>query len=491
MYCGGCGSAFKTKDRRRKLCTACKIAKPVTLQNGAPVNEVGLAKEIVTQYGDDIKYDMPTDRFYLWDGKQWNKEKKEPLSILELTTSHLDTALGKQMSTNQKIQTKYESDIAKLQNYQKIKNIVKGIRYPTRHEFGEELFPFHVNTNTGLVDLKTGEVVPHSREHYCTHLIPTYYDLDAKDSRFDQIVYDVCDQREDLMKFLQIAVGYSMFGDNPNAKMFIMYGPKARNGKSTFLNILRDVVGNDLSQQLDWSTLRHSNKKGGASPELIRMKGKRFVISTESERDRKLSEQWIKAQTGGEAQVARGLYQEYEEFRPLAKIWLNTNFLPLVDSTDDGIWRRMEVIPFDRQFLEADDEDDLRQRMRAESSQAAILAWIVKGAMMYAETPPADRWKWSPTVTASNAEYRAQLSPIVSFLKSRMYRTSDEGVSIRKKLLYRYYKDWCLNMNVEPEGKHLFNRGVAHYLGHEAKRDSGGEFWPGLAVDKLAPLDDD
>lgn len=494
--CSACGKEFTTQDMRRQYCSSnCKIiVTPKIPGLDEEISESGAAHYMTITHGDDLRFCIRRSKWYRWVGTHWKMEEgKNPNGLISLVRKTLHDLQKVQVSTDKRNQNAYKKAIGNLLSWQKLKNIPALMSTELELQRPFDQFDVNgtlINTLSGAIDLRNGECIPHEREQFFAHIVNTHYKPEATHPKWDKMVDDVTCGRKDLAKFMQVAVGYSLLGENPNAKMFIMYGPTAQNGKSTFLNIIRDVFGEDVSQQADWSTLRHSNKKGGASPELIRMQGKRFIITTESEKDKRISEQWVKAITGGENQVARQLYGEYIEFKPMCKLWLNTNHLPLLDSTDDGIWRRMEVVPFNKRFTGKEDNATIRAQMQAPEIREAILAWAIQGAVIYHKTLPEERWKWSPTVTDANNEYKESLSDVDKFLTTRMIITKDWNDHVKKKQLFGFYHDWCLAMNIDMLGKQLFNREVEHALGHEAKRGSKGEYWPGLKVDPGAPLDD-
>src|ERR1035438_4827060 len=115
--------------------------------------------------------------------------------------------------------------------------------------------------------------------------------------------------------------------------------------------------------------------------DLAALAGVRFVSATESKEGRRLDEAKIKQITGGDTVTARFLNKEFFEFRPEFKIWLATNHRPTIKGTDDGIWRRIRLVPFAVQIPEDKVDQRLRGKLVAEAS--GILNWMIAGLEDY------------------------------------------------------------------------------------------------------------
>ena len=85
----------------------------------------------------------------------------------------------------------------------------------------------------------------------------------------------------------------------------------------------------------------------------------------------------IKQLTGGDKITARFLHQEFFEFSPTFKIFIATNHKPNIIGTDEGIWRRVKLIPFDWQVPEEKKDEDLINKLKSELS--GILNWALEG----------------------------------------------------------------------------------------------------------------
>ena len=92
------------------------------------------------------------------------------------------------------------------------------------------------------IDLRTGEVRPRRREDFVTRVAPVIYDPSAQCSRWLQFLHEITDGDEQLVVFIQRAVGYSLTGRTDEACIFLVVGP-GRNGKTVFVEVVRSLLG--------------------------------------------------------------------------------------------------------------------------------------------------------------------------------------------------------------------------------------------------------
>ena len=156
------------------------------------------------------------------------------------------------------------------------------------------------------------------------------------------------------------------------------------------------------------STLMASNKNQ-VGDDLIRLAGARYITAAETEHGQRFAEAKIKSFTGGDMISARPL-GGWVDFTPVGKIFLTTNNRPEVTGLDDGWWRRMVEVPFNRQFTA--DEKDKELMAALPQELPGILNWAIEGCL---------RWQIEgliapQSVTVSVTEYRAQMDTVCSFI---------------------------------------------------------------------------
>lgn len=172
---------------------------------------------------------------------------------------------------------------------------------------------------------------------------------------------------------------------------------------------------------------------------MARLDGARFVSAVESEEGQQLSEALVKQITGGEKMSARFLRQEYFEFTPEFKVFFTTNHKPIVKGSDEGIWRRIMLIPFTVTIPKDKIDYDLPDKLAKE--MPGVLRWAVEGCMKW----QAEGLRAPEAVKAATAEYREDMDILAPFIDENC--TIHPTERIEAKLLYENYTKWCYQNN--------------------------------------------
>jgi putative DNA primase/helicase len=300
--------------------------------------------------------------------------------------------------------------------------------------------PWLLTCLSGTVDLRTGELRPHRRADLITKIVPLYLDRKAECPTWLQFLDRVFRGDVELIEFIQRAVGYSLTGSTQEQVLFLLHGTGA-NGKSTFLEIVRALLG-DYAQQADFTTFLHRERESGPRNDLARLMGARFVAAAEVEDGRRLSEVVVKQVTGGDTITARFLHQEHFEFKPALKLWLAANHKPTVRGTDNGIWRRIRLVPFEV-TIPADEQDkDLASKLQAELP--GIFAWAVRGCRQWHE-----QGLGCPEVVQAATElYKGEMDILGLFLDESCVLSPQAEIASRA--LYDAYTPWCEESGERP-----------------------------------------
>jgi putative DNA primase/helicase len=207
--------------------------------------------------------------------------------------------------------------------------------------------------------------------------------------------------------------------------------------------------------------------------DIARLRGTRFVTTTEAEQGRRLSEPLIKKITGNDQITARFLYGEYFNFTPTFKILMATNHKPVIKGTDYGIWRRIRLIPFTTRIEESKQDKHLESKLKAEAS--GILNWLLEGTA---------RWKRETlralaAILNATDEYRGEMDVIGNFLKERCIQDKDKTIRIRE--LYKAYSDWCDDSKEHAVSERFFTMRLKE-MGFEQTRTAEARFWVGVGL---------
>ncbi|WP_242447977.1 DNA primase family protein, partial [Bacillus thuringiensis] len=301
---------------------------------------------------------------------------------------------------------------------------------------------FLFNCDNGVIDLKTGELLPHNRDLLLTKISPIKYDKNAECPNWKAFLESIFktstgEADHELINYLQKAIGYSLTGVTKEQVMFFLFG-NGRNGKSTFINIIQDLLG-DYGRQTNSDTFLKKRNDSGINNDVARLDGARFVSAVESEEGQQLSEALVKQITGGEKMSARFLRQEYFEFTPEFKVFFTTNHKPIVKGSDEGIWRRIMLIPFTVTIPKDKIDYDLPDKLAKE--MPGVLRWAVEGCMKW----QAEGLRAPEAVKAATAEYREDMDILGPFIDENcaVYSTA----RVEAKLLYENYTKWCYQNN--------------------------------------------
>lgn len=323
----------------------------------------------------------------------------------------------------------------------------------------------------GIVNLRTGEIRPLRREDFVTYRLPTAYDPAAQAPTWERFLREVLIDKdgntdEELVEFAQRLVGYGITGETREQILALCWGVGA-NGKSVFLDVVENVF-RPVSRTTDFETFASTRQRGGGAPtpELADLKGARLVFAGESDAHTRLAEGRVKRMTGDARISARALHAAPFSFTPEFLIVLATNYKPTITGTDEGIWRRLRLLPFRRYFAAHERDKTLTERIVRDEA-AGVLAWAVRGAVAwYAGGLPIPE-----TVEEETREYRAEEDRLSEFLATRV--AFEAGRAEPLTSLWRAYNAWCEDVSEKhPVGRKQFAAGLESRAGVTKRRNS-------------------
>lgn len=272
----------------------------------------------------------------------------------------------------------------------------------------------------------------HSPLDYISKLVEAEFDPAATCPLFDQSLQR-WQPNPDYRAFLQRYMGYCLLGSTAEQCLLFFYGA-GRNGKSTFVDVAVDILG-EYAVSMSIDSFAGDSKRAGAeaTPDLARLPGARLVAASEPEMGVHLKDALIKTLTGGEPIAVRRLHQDFFELIPQFKIILSGNHKPIIRDDSDGIWRRVHLVPWEIQIPEDEVDRDLPRKLRAERS--GIFLWMVRGALDYLQ-----RGLQVPAgVTAATAEYREESDPIGAFIRNACHVTGSDADRETPEELFNAY----------------------------------------------------
>ena len=213
-----------------------------------------------------------------------------------------------------------------------------------------------------------------------------------------------------------------------------------------------------------------------ATPELAALKGARAVMTTEVDEGSFLSESLIKLMTGGDPIAARSLYAEPIEFVPCFKLFVAGNHKVVIRGTDEGIWRRIHLVPFEVTIAPEARDPNLFDKLKAELP--GILNWAIAGCrdwQAHGLCPPAE-------VTGAVADYRQEMDLLGLWLADCCI--VDPALTIASTAAYWDYQVWAVASGLRPWSRIAFGRALRTRFKRD--REGDGFFYTGLALKKSA-----
>ncbi|HAU74634.1 MAG TPA: hypothetical protein DCW88_03605 [Agrobacterium sp.] len=276
-------------------------------------------------------------------------------------------------------------------------------------------------------------VDPHRSADLISKLCEARFSQDAGAPMFHQFLQRVM-PNVDYRAFLQRYLGYCLLGLTGEQCLLFFYGA-GRNGKSTFVDIMVEILG-DYAVSMSIDSFAGDSKRGGAeaTPDLARLPGARLVAASEPEMGVHLKDALIKTLTGGEPIAVRRLHQDFFELIPQFKIILSGNHKPIIKDDSDGIWRRVHLVPWEIQIPEDEVDKTLKEKLLA-TERDGIFAWMVKGALEYLQFG----LRVPDGVRAATAEYREESDPIGAFLRNACHVTGADSDRESPENLYNGY----------------------------------------------------
>ncbi|MFC1971192.1 phage/plasmid primase, P4 family [Chloroflexota bacterium] len=323
------------------------------------LTDMGNARRLVLKHGENLRYCWENKEWLVWNGLVW-----EPGSNAKVVEMAKDTVRNMYLEAYESEDPGKRNELAsharKSESNHRIKSMIELAKSDPAivvkaHELNTN--PMLLNCQNGNLDLRTGILLPHNKDHLITKIVPVAFNPEATCPNWERHLRRITANDDDLISYLQRVFGYCLTGLNKEQVFFICWGP-SKTGKSVTQRTMRWLLG-DYGATTSSATLL--SKKNETHSDLARIVGSRMVEAVETEEGQRLNAPMIKAITGNDRIAARFLYCENTEFEPTFKIFLATNDKPIVRGEDSAIWERLKLIPF-TQYIPPEERERLRLR---------------------------------------------------------------------------------------------------------------------------------
>lgn len=416
--------------------------------------DTGNAHRLFDRFGSILRYSYNRKKWFVWDGKCWATD--ESGAVKKLADCICDDLKREALEEqDEKIQAqKLKWAMRTAGNRAKEAMIKEAQHLEGIPVMQDELdsYPDYLNCRNGIVNLRNGELIPHESGFMMTKIAGCDYDTSgANPELWLKFLDDVTKGNKSLQEYIQRSVGYSLTGSTIEQCAYFLYGI-GNNGKSTFQAVIRDMLGGYCQTVQPEKTLMvkawGSESMGS---DIARLKGARLVVCDEPDDGARLNESLIKQLTGGSRITCRFLYGDEFEYSPEFKIWMAMNHKPKIRGTDNGIWRRIKLLPFEVSIPQEKIDKELAGKLKKELPQ--ILAWAVRGCIKWRK----DGLMEPECVKAASQEYRHEMDILEGFIQECLEIDYDYKEKTPARELFQTYSRWAkANNEYELSSKKFF-----------------------------------
>lgn len=413
---------------------------PTGETHGRPYTDLGNAERFIDLFGEQVRFNSDKGTWFVWNKRVWDDRDQ---SIVSSMYKAVIKNIFDEGSAIARVAANRLQSAARIDAMLRLASRERGVAIRE-----EELDPdpYTLNCQNGVVDLRTGELLPHNPKALHSKITAIEYKKDAKAPRFFSFLNEVFSGNTEIINMIQRWFGYSATGDMSAQVFMIFYGSGA-NGKSTLVELVSRVLG-DYSKPAPPDTFIQKIGGSGIPNDIAALRGARLVTTTETETNAKLAESRVKSMTGGDRVSARYMRGEFFEFWPSWKIVISTNHRPRIQGSDYGIWRRIALVPFD--FVAAGDKLDPNLAKTLWEEREGVLNWIVEGAVKWYQDGAGRNGLMIPgTVTVNTQEYREDEDLITRFITQGCLKRGDDNwlkqktKRITSKELYQAFVRWA------------------------------------------------
>lgn len=367
-----------------------------------------------------------------WDGRRWLARSDEEL--VEAVRRALLRLSSRVVAAGDSDAIKSVSGLLGRSRINNIAALMKGVTSASAGSFDQE--KDLLNVNNGVVDLRTGDLLPHDRKHRMTKITDADYEPGATHPDWDSVLASL---EPEVMDWMQVRFGQAATGWATSDDVLPVGVGGGSNGKSTLLAGIFAALGEHVTLVPD-KLLRSS--PSDHPTELMTLFGARVAVIEETPEAGHLDVQRLKAVLGTPRITARSTYKDNVSWEATHSLFLMTNYAPQIRETDHGTWRRLALVKFERTFPK---KDGFRTAMLSGvgGRREAVLAWLVDGAVRWYEaggTMPDAPEK----VLRDTQVWRGETDQLLAFFQEGMVEKDIDGCILTSDLL-EIFNRWLIS----------------------------------------------
>jgi P4 family phage/plasmid primase-like protien len=338
-----------------------------------------LADKVVAARAGELRFVPLTGTWIVWDGARWQPDAElmaEEIVIQELR--RIADRLSRTGATPEEKKANHGRAImlCSAGKATSVRTLMQSNRSVAVSTQSLDHDPWVLNTPAGIIDLKTGELLPPNPDALCTKSTSVPAAFGAAAPEWRRFLAETTNHDQELIDHLQRVAGYALTGVTREQNLTFIYG-KGGNGKGTFLNVLTGILADYWrSASMDTFTASTSDKH---TTDIAMLVGARLVTASETQAGKRWDDQKVKALTGGDPITARFMRQDNFTYKPQFKLLFIGNHKPEIRDVDDAMRRRIQMVPFKHKPAVVDNQ--LEDKLKLE--WPAIFAWMVEGCLKW------------------------------------------------------------------------------------------------------------
>ena len=442
---------------------------------GERLNDAGNADRFVARYGDEVRYVLELRAWLRWQDGHWRFDNSGEIMGLaeDVARSLFIEASRTQNQATRGLVARWANASLQLTRLKAMVELAQPKLAVSVTELDAD--PWLLGVQNGVVNLKSGAFRAAEQRDLITKLANVAFDAQATCPIWESFLSSSMNGNQALLDLLHVAAGYSLSGSTSEQVFFFLHGAGA-NGKSTFVNAIRELMGaNGIQSPSETIMAQRTTSASGPSPDIARLAGVRFVAMVETEDGQRLAESRLKQLTGGDAMTARVLYGTLFDFIPVLKLWLSGNHKPVIRGDDYGIWRRIVLIPFEVILPKERRDKHLPERLRTEFP--GILNWLIRGCLIWQK----NGLKIPVEVEKQVAQYKTSMDLMAQWLADCCVH--EPLGQCKARAAYQSFASWCKQGGHHPISEVRFSQKMTE-RGYRSEVNRNGKVYLGLAAEQ-------
>ena len=413
-----------------------------------------LASRFIDAHESGLRFVHSWKRWLAWDGKRWAIDDNSGMalrfgrSFARSLWLHFRSSMFDRIDSNDKPTDRTFRFVREANKQRGIKAFIDLASADSRIAVDLKSLnanPLLLNVQNGTLELDTGKFREHRQEDCLTQLANVKFDAAATCPRWEESLAMIFANDTELIGYVQRLLGYAITGLRSEHILPIAFG-NGWNGKSTVTNVILELLGDYGYGANDGLLL---GNKDAHPTERAALYQKRFVTITEPDQGARLKESRVKELTGEATITARRMHEDFWSFERTHTFWMSTNHLPRITGSDEGIWRRVKLIPFEVDLRTVTTPIPDLDKTLLDTEASGILNWLIHGFHLY----HAFGFMEPEKVKVAVERYRKDEDELQSFL-SENCETGDHCM-VTADELFKAYGNWGGKMSQNQFGRKL------------------------------------